>query len=607
MQEARDLLDKAFELACFLVGDRNAAIHTLIRALHKWDVQSNAEDKRMYWRDKYLKRRINRISRPRMDVLQWLILFESDAAERDQERIATPAESEMTVRYLKHLIRLTSSMSAFYVNVAISRFIYRYPTSQAQNTYEVLTQHYIGADEYRRSKALLTAKLIERFGQSLTTVRASHGEITFAPRANSNRWSSLVEQCLCLFTPWSTKNVCRHTAFSGTGQTGRIALDLSANSWSDRNEAELYCCHVLIHPPCYQALVSDLGLDSPEKKLSLPLFHSADPTDMGNSDRPRKASPLNDDERLLISSALTSETHRRQRAARAEMRITVDGFERKIAKGSGSQGVFQIQEGEQLIEIWTRDEQGDLLLGSYVVQLDVQGILSDSASFPLGNHGRLHLSVKADHTRGPARSALVSFQYHKTAWLGQITSALPQFRSWFFLKPRYGMAWILTAILAWGVTVWVYQERLDSARKSVDQLQKELNAAKTKDRMGTTQQSPVAAWLKYRLVADENIIRGRGGSNFPNITLPADPAIIAFELPMAGTSKSEYEAVLRPFSSSRVIARQRVVPSRPTDGILVFLVPSPLLQADMDYSIELIKSGSGTLHSYSFHIVKQFH
>jgi hypothetical protein len=82
-----ELLQRGFELAYFLIPDRVTAIDMLARALEKLRARSRREMKRLYWRDKHADRRVRRIARSDMDMLQWLIMFESDhRVPRDSPR-----------------------------------------------------------------------------------------------------------------------------------------------------------------------------------------------------------------------------------------------------------------------------------------------------------------------------------------------------------------------------------------------------------------------------------------------------------------------------------------------------------------------------------------
>src|SRR5258708_29782080 len=106
-------MEKGFRLAHFIVPDRPTAIAILVRAMNKLETQRGQESKRNYWRDKYLKRWITRVTRDDGDTLQWLIYFESDYYEKQQEESGEPTTKDMVVRFIKNLVRITTAMSSF--------------------------------------------------------------------------------------------------------------------------------------------------------------------------------------------------------------------------------------------------------------------------------------------------------------------------------------------------------------------------------------------------------------------------------------------------------------------------------------------------------------
>src|SRR5262249_62321255 len=100
------------------------------------------------------------------------------------------------------------AMSSFYVNIGLYRLLHNYSTADAQRSYETITERYLGADEYRRAKAVLMDKLERRFGRYIRTIRTQHGERRFEAWENQQRWADLVGSCLTLFIPWSTRQSC---------------------------------------------------------------------------------------------------------------------------------------------------------------------------------------------------------------------------------------------------------------------------------------------------------------------------------------------------------------------------------------------------------------
>ena len=264
-----ELLQRGFELAYFLIPDRGTAIDILTRALEKIRARSRREMKRLYWRDKHAERPVRRIARSDMDMLQWLIMFEAEQDERAQERTGSISSGGMAIRYIKHLIQITTALSSFYVNVGVSRLLHNYSTSEAQRGYEMLTSRFLGPDEYRRAKSTLMDKMSERFAGFLKIARVDHGELRFETSDNQERWVDAVSDSLTVFTPWSTQGHCAQFV-SVNGNTKLKAAQKAADT--DQNESELRCCHILIEPTCYDQLMEDLAFDAPETRLALPRF-----------------------------------------------------------------------------------------------------------------------------------------------------------------------------------------------------------------------------------------------------------------------------------------------------------------------------------------------
>src|SRR5438105_9258179 len=146
MEPGSDWLEKGFQMAYYTVPDRKTAIEIVSRSLEKLRVHVHREKKRYYWRDKHLERPIRRITRQAGDLLQWLIMVDSEPFERQEEQVSEPSTRDLAVRYVKHQLRLTSATSSFHVNVGLSRLLYSYKTSQTQAIYELVTRRYPGAD-----------------------------------------------------------------------------------------------------------------------------------------------------------------------------------------------------------------------------------------------------------------------------------------------------------------------------------------------------------------------------------------------------------------------------------------------------------------------------
>jgi len=164
------LMDKSFDLAYFILGDRAAAVRVVAGAMNRLKAQRGRENRRTYWRDKHLKRAITRIVRDEQDALQWLIFYEADQQEQSKLQAGPGADGDhdtrlpdgngqkagsrnLVIQYISSLVRMTTAMSSFHVNIGLHRLLHNYTTAETQRAWEVITERYLGADEYRRAKS----------------------------------------------------------------------------------------------------------------------------------------------------------------------------------------------------------------------------------------------------------------------------------------------------------------------------------------------------------------------------------------------------------------------------------------------------------------------
>lgn len=255
-----DLLERAFQLAYFIVQDRAAAIETVVGAKKKLAFEQARERKRTYWRNKPLKQKIRRMTRDEQDALQWLIYRESEKYEIRQEQEGRPGEQSMGVRYIKSLVQMTVNMSCFYVAVGLQRVLHHYSTPELQQAYELVTEEYAGAEKYRRVKRQLMQKLAGRFGKFITITRSDAQELLFEPCENQGEWSDLASHCLKMFTPWSTISTCSYQS---------LPMQVSESS---PDTEEMRRCHIFIHPSCFDRLAKTLGLPPRRERLAMPRF-----------------------------------------------------------------------------------------------------------------------------------------------------------------------------------------------------------------------------------------------------------------------------------------------------------------------------------------------
>lgn len=76
-------------------------------------------------------------------MLQWLVLKKSEHWELQTERsrtFYTPSEHDLIVRYIEHLVYLTTRRGSFYVTLAICSLLHAFHRRETRLIYDVLTQ-----------------------------------------------------------------------------------------------------------------------------------------------------------------------------------------------------------------------------------------------------------------------------------------------------------------------------------------------------------------------------------------------------------------------------------------------------------------------------------
>jgi hypothetical protein len=613
--EHDDLLEKGFRLAYFIFPDRPTAISILISAMNKLETQRGQESKRNYWRDKYLKRWITRVNRDDSDTLQWLIYFESDYFEKQQEQSGEPTAKDLVVRYIKNLVRMTTAMSSFHVNIGLHRILHNYSTIEVQRAYEYMTERYLGADEYRRAKSVLMTKLEDRFGKYLQPVKTAHGEVRFEASPDQSRWAGLVRDCLTAFTPWSTIGNCLIPANLGT-DTGQLFRLLSGEGHENlkQDKIEINRCHALIDPICHGRLIKTLGFDPPDQKLALPRFlmDSTDKTDT----QPGQPSPMPDltrEELTTIRDSLSTEAALRQSASPSVLRVLVDHQERaRIELDRENQLRFEIQEGAELIEIWAHDKGKDLLLATQLIgYAGGQGMSPINSTISIRGRKKLVLSITPTAGTQEVRSATVTLvcfsDAHSMAW-----GKDKNFWHWVGPIPKYALASTALVALGWYAGTNMYRHELSAQRIAYVQELARARAERAslpKTNESVTQKEQPA--LSYTLLGDDSMVRGAGGPEQPTVVVPDRPALVDLKLPLGNDAHPFYRAVLKPFLEEKEILSESLLRAQPTAAgpVILFTVPTIFLAHNKDYMVDLrymtSKGKLGELNTFTFHVSKK--
>jgi hypothetical protein len=118
--------------------------------------------------------------------------------------------------------------------------------------------------------------------------------------------------------------------------------------------------------------------------------------------------------------------------------------------------------------------------------------------------------------------------------------------------------------------------------------------------------------ITYRLVPDELATRGNGAAETPSVAIPAHSALIQLELPIAtADSAGTFHGTLKTFlKDKKILAVDQLKARKDASGamIVAFSVPSTVLKANADYTVDLERHNSTVMvekfSTYTFHTVK---
>ena len=78
-----------------------------------------------------------------LQTVQWLVYKHSEGWERQTERgegLYLPTEEDLIVRYIEHLIFITSRNGSFYTTLAIGSLLHQFDRRETRLFYDILTQ-----------------------------------------------------------------------------------------------------------------------------------------------------------------------------------------------------------------------------------------------------------------------------------------------------------------------------------------------------------------------------------------------------------------------------------------------------------------------------------
>ena len=419
------MLKKAFLLAYFIHGNKETAVRIVSGAMAKLDVAATAQGKRLY----YKPAGRSLLRRPRVDqfrskvtfselhLLQRLIYIESEPYERQKEqarRGAAVRKEDLLVHFIKHLVRITLKRNSFYVTLGMSRLLYNYTTSETMGIYNVVVQdpERVKDDYYYRSrKGVLMQEIKDRFGDLVKICHGQRGEERFQAEPEPGRFAELVGECLSFFTPWATPCLVP-AAFDPITES---IPSLLFQGKDEEDKIEVSRIHAALHPDCYQRLVRALGFHSPDQRLEVPhFFLSNENGDRNEGRRDRRSNlELGVEDLNTIKNNLGEQEERRKRTSAGLLRILADGVERARLNLNRERRVkLDLERETELIEIWTADETGDLLLASHLLSYqepDAARPLQASIVLEGGQKLSMLISPSMD-----ASAAIVEIRYQET-------------------------------------------------------------------------------------------------------------------------------------------------------------------------------------------------
>ena len=445
-------LDRAFRLAFFLHGDRETAKRIALAAMNKLETASTAQFKRLYYTPtgrSTSKATRSRVSLSDLQLLQRLVLVESEAYERQREEKGDICERSMLTFFIKHLVRISLKRNSFYVTLAVARILHNYATADAMEIYNVVVQdpERVHDDYYYRSrKGVLMKELKARFGDLLEVVKANRGEERFSSSINGNDLVETANKCLATLTPWNS--TCALPENFDPFADVLKPFHFDKKDPDEEHRTELNRIHATLHPECFGRLTQALDLSSPRDAMEIPKFMITENRANNNNDWYDPPS-LDQDELKQIKEILSAQAASRRAANAGFLRVVADGsLIGQIDAASNGSGKFELEDDTEIIEIYSQD--GTLLATHLLNFGDLRnGKLSQAVTL----EGGQKLSFAADPTLdefGDVAKIGLSVGYEETSWQRRFAAAVNDLFAFPILKPALSLgALLLAAAIGW--------------------------------------------------------------------------------------------------------------------------------------------------------------
>lgn len=424
-------INKAFDLAFFLHGERETAKTIALNAMAKLETASNAQYKRSYYtptgRAETARATRSRVSLNDLQLLQRLVFIESEAFERQSENAEGACPKRLLTYFIKHLVRISLKRNSFYVTLGISRILHNYATVEAMEIYNVVVQNpeRVHDDYYYRSrKGVLMKELKTRFGDLLDIVRLNRGEERFRAASDDGDLAETAGEALKFFTPWNSSCAIpdRFDPFDDVIKPFHFDKD----DPDAEHRIEVNRIHAALHPNCFGRLTGALDLPPPKEKMEIPKFMFTQNQDTMNDDNWGDPPQLDPDELKTIKGILTAQAESRKAMSANLLRVMVDDRQQAVVDlGAMSSVSFDLDESAELIELRARGNSGEIVLATHLLSFD--DLEKGLRTFETVSEGGQKISydfVPTIDDYGEVTSLSCTIGYAETAWQKRFASAL---------------------------------------------------------------------------------------------------------------------------------------------------------------------------------------
>lgn len=420
-----ELFELAFELAYFIHANREIAFFIAEDALDElgsvvgYQKKNRAPSERLqgFWKWGERTRPVRKtLILDEYQMVQWLVYKQSEYWELQTEEgkgFYAPSEEDLLVRYIKHLVFLTTRRGSFYVTLSICSILHQLDRRESRLFYDVLTQSdaarmkdtsYIG-----KQRIDLLEKVFRRFKKMVVLPNKAGSEKQFLTQPPTQISMNLINESLRRFTPWGTTCVLERRF----DVTDIPELYFSANpaNEDEENRIEMNRIHIVLHPECLAQFTNELAsyvrslphedldascnFDSLDQRIALPQF-------VNLRDRPprdRFQSPqLRAEDYVRLRRTLDARGHRKQAFVPQTLCVYGDDLALYTFDAKSGKGQCFIAPETSLIEVRGRDIMGEVTLATLPLsemQLPTEGF-ADSIVHPGGQTVSVRLSPTAN-------------------------------------------------------------------------------------------------------------------------------------------------------------------------------------------------------------------